>query len=243
MDRIGNTDGVNLDSCRNAVVEDVWIQNSDDGVCIKSGLNGFGLNLGIPTENVVIRNITCAEGGRGGFAIGSEMSGGLRNITYKDSILQGERGINIKPSVGRGGYIQDLTFENIQTKSTSFGVGGDGVPLMPGNNYVPLVSNVHFINVTHLKQSSKFPACSDCNQSKCYNLTVDGIAGAWPDPLPPQTFTCKTTAATMFGKVALPWGVCLPTNAPVNVDPGYPNWGPTTGSYPTLGECIAACKL
>ena len=164
-------------------------------------------------------------------------------IRYKDSILQGERGINIKPSVGRGGYIQDLTFENIQTKSTSFGVGGDGVPLMPGNNYVPLVSNVHFINVTHLKQSSKFPACSDCNQSKCYNLTVDGIAGAWPDPLPPQTFTCKTTAATMFGKVALPWGVCLPTNAPVNVDPGYPNWGPTTGSYPTLGECIAACKL
>lgn len=39
MDKIGNTDGVNLDSCRNAVVEDVWIQNSDDGVCIKSGLN------------------------------------------------------------------------------------------------------------------------------------------------------------------------------------------------------------
>lgn len=113
IDRIGNTDGVNLDSCRNALVENIWIQNSDDGVCIKSGLNGFGLNLGIPTEDVLIRNITCTEGGRGGFAIGSEMSGGMRNITYKDSVLHGERGIDIKPSVGRGGYIQDLTFENI----------------------------------------------------------------------------------------------------------------------------------
>ena len=65
LDRIGNTDGVNLDSCRNALVENIYIRNSDDGVCIKSGLNGFGLNLAIPTENVLIRNITTAKGGRG----------------------------------------------------------------------------------------------------------------------------------------------------------------------------------
>ena len=45
MDRIGNTDGVNLDSCKNALVENIYIQNSDDGICIKSGLDGFGLNL------------------------------------------------------------------------------------------------------------------------------------------------------------------------------------------------------
>jgi polygalacturonase len=110
LDRIGNTDGVNIDSCRNVLVENIWIQNSDDGVCIKSGLNGFGLNLGIPTENVLIRNITCPPGGRGGFAIGSEMSGGLRNVTYRDSVLDGQRGINIKPSVGRGGCVHVCVF-------------------------------------------------------------------------------------------------------------------------------------
>ena len=126
LDRIGNTDGVNLDSCRDALVENIYIRNSDDGVCIKSGLNGFGLNLAIPTENVLIRNITTAKGGRGGFAIGSEMSGGLRNVTYRDSVLEGERGINIKPSVGRGGYIHDLSFINIVTPAVSFGVGSDG---------------------------------------------------------------------------------------------------------------------
>ena len=52
MDKIGNTDGVNIDSCRNVVVENIYINNSDDGVCMKAGLDGFGLNLGIPTENV-----------------------------------------------------------------------------------------------------------------------------------------------------------------------------------------------
>jgi len=82
MDRIGNTDGVNLDSCRNAVVENLRINNSDDGVCMKSGLDGFGMNLAIPTENVLVRNITCTAGGRCGFAIGSEMSGGVRNVTW-----------------------------------------------------------------------------------------------------------------------------------------------------------------
>ena len=136
IDRIGNTDGCNLDSCRRAVVENLYINNSDDGVCMKAGLDGFGLNLGIPSEDILVQNITCADGGRGGFAIGSEMSGGVRNVTYRNSRLGAgpqSRGIDIKPSVGRGGYIADLTFENIITKSINFGVGRDGVPLMSGN--------------------------------------------------------------------------------------------------------------
>ena len=94
------------------------------GLCptVDFRLDGFGLNLGIPTENVLIRNITCPEGGRGGFAIGSEMSGGLRNVTYRDSVLDGQRGINLKPSVGRGGYIQDLSFINIKVRSLGLGL-------------------------------------------------------------------------------------------------------------------------
>mgnify|MGYP006145172211 CR=1 FL=1 len=243
VDRIGNTDGVNLDSCRNALVENVEIQNSDDGVCIKSGLNGFGLNLAIPTENVVVRNISCPAGGRGGFAIGSEMSGGVRNVTYRDSTLAGERGINIKPSVGRGGYIHELRFENVVTPSVSFSVGHDGASLMPGNDYVPLVSNVHFSNVTMAAQQA-FGACKMVNRSKCFNLTVDGAPhGGWSERLPPQTFACKTWARTMWGDVKLPWGVCLPMDAPVNLQPEYSNWGEATGRYTTLEACKRECVV
>ena len=241
MDRIGNTDGVNLDSCRNALVEDLWIQNSDDGVCIKSGLNGFGLNLGVPTEDVVVRNITCAKGGRCGFAIGSEMSGGLRNVTYRDSVLEGERGINLKPSVGRGGYIDGLTFENIVVAGgVDLNIGSDGEPLMRGNKFVPLISNLRFANVPRAVGNG-FGACAHANRSRCFNLTVDGKA-TWPEPLPPQTFACKRTARTMFGEVALPWPVCIPLDAPVDLVPSYPNWGPATGSFASLGECKVACR-
>ncbi len=90
------------------VVENLWINNSDDGVSVKSGIDGFGLNLAIPTENVLVRNITCPPGGRGGFAVGSEMSGGIRNVTFRDSVLHGERGIHIKTSPIRGGYVNRM---------------------------------------------------------------------------------------------------------------------------------------
>jgi polygalacturonase len=85
---IGNTDGVNLDSCRDAVVEHLYINNSDDGVCMKSGLDGYGMNLAIPTEDVLVRNVSCDPASRCGFAIGSEMSGGVRNVTFRDSVCR-----------------------------------------------------------------------------------------------------------------------------------------------------------
>ncbi len=244
MDRIGNTDGVNLDSCRNALIENIWINNSDDGISMKSGLNGFGLNLAIPTENVMVRNITCVKGSRGGFAIGSEMSGGLRNITFRDSVLRGERGIHLKPSVGRGGYIRDLLFENIITSPTTYlVVGNDGHTLMPHNNYVPLVSNLRFVNITG---KCNFGGCSKTNQSRCFNLTVsnshDCVHSDKPVSLPPQSYTCKREAITMFNTVQLPWPVCIPLDAPVNLDPTYPNWGPTDGHYFSIEECRAVCK-
>eukprot|EP01047_Picozoa_sp_COSAG01_P094982 COSAG01_NODE_25784_length_733_cov_0.940063_2_plen_94_part_01 len=87
------------------------------------------------------------------------MSGGVRNVTYRNSRLgagSNSRGIDIKPSVGRGGYITDLSFENIVTKGIHFGVGRDGVPLMPGNDYVPLVSNMRFSNVSSISK----PICA-----------------------------------------------------------------------------------
>ena len=241
MDRIGNTDGVNLDSCRNALVENLVINNSDDGVCIKSGLNGFGLNLAVPTENVLVRNITCPPGGRGGFAIGSEMSGGLRNVTFEDSGLFGQRGIDIKPSRSRGGYIMDLTFRRIAGNGVHFGVGHDGAPLMPGNDYVPLVANIHFDGVKSAVGNS-FGACAQVNQSKCFNVTVDGRPTRWNESLPAQHFGCKRQAHSMGGVVDLPWPVCVPTDAPVNLDPSYPNWGPTTGNFLGLEACLAECK-
>lgn len=219
---------------------------SDTGVCMKAGLDGYGMNLAIPTENVLVQNIHCAKGGRCGFAIGSEMSGGVRNVTYRDSLLEGERSINIKPSVGRGGYIIDLLFENITTSGgVSLHVGNDGVPLEPGNNFVPVVSNLRFVDL-HGPGSCSL-SCGGVNGSVCHNTTFDGnllkrCHPASPAPaLKPMSFTCKTVAHGQFGTVKLPWGVCIPLEAPVNNDPDYFNWGPTAGKYLTLEACLEQC--
>jgi polygalacturonase len=238
MDKIGNTDGVNLDSCRNALVSNIYINNSDDGVCMKSGLDGFGMNLAIPTEDVLVTNITCAAGGRCGFAIGSEMSGGVRNVTYRDSVLAGERGINLKPSVGRGGYIRDLHFENITLvrAGISMSVGRDGEPIEPGNDYVPLVADLSFADISG-GGGCHFD-CAGVNGSACHNVRFSGAVGSrckcnhCAGALPPPRYACKPTAA---------WGVCLPLDAPVNNDPHYPNWGPTTGDFASLEACKAQC--
>jgi polygalacturonase len=252
MDRIGNTDGCNLDSCRLAVVENLYINNSDDGVCLKSGLDGFGMNLGIPTEDALVRNITCDPSSRCGFAIGSEMSGGVRNVTFSESVLAGERGINIKPSVGRGGYIRNLTFRGIELGSAgasiNLGVGHDGVPLEPGNVFVPLIEGIRFEGIGGSGRCSI--ACAAANGSACHRMIFskgsvvekcrcDRCVGALARP---TTYACKRTAITQFGDtIRLPWGVCIPSDAPVNNDPAYPNWGPARGEYRSLAECKLGC--
>lgn len=154
---------------------------------------------------------------------------------------RGQRGIDIKPSVGRGGYIRDVLFENVSgPNGVSFSMGTDGQPLVPGNDKVPLVSNLAFRNVQGAA-GYPFAACSRANQSQCFNLTVDGRAAHWPAALPSQTFACKRHAATLFGPVTLPWPVCLPWDAPVNLWPHYHNYGAAEGNYSSLQECRSHC--
>ena len=126
------------------------------------------------------------------------------------------------------------------------GMGGDGVPLMPGNDYVPLISNLRFTNITG---GCSFSGCKAANRSKCFDLKVTNAAGAkcpsqhMDTQLPPQNFGCKKGANTLFGHVDFPWGVCIPLDAPVNLRPDYPNWGPAEGTYATLEACQAACHV
>eukprot|EP01052_Picozoa_sp_SAG31_P020113 SAG31_NODE_1498_length_8095_cov_9.582541_4_plen_192_part_00 len=78
---------------------------------IKSGLNAAGIAVGLPSANISIRNITTH--GRGGIAIGSEMSGGVKNVTISNVRLLGQRGVHMKTTRGRGGYIENITMVNV----------------------------------------------------------------------------------------------------------------------------------
>ena len=111
---ISNTDGIDPDSTSNVLIHDVYIRTGDDGIAIKSGWDEYGYEYGVPSENIVIRDCVistpCAA-----LAIGSEMSGGVRNVSVSSCFLHDSTaGIHIKSGAGRGGYVKDILFEDLR---------------------------------------------------------------------------------------------------------------------------------
>jgi hypothetical protein len=108
-----NTDGINPDGCRNVRISDCHIDVGDDCITIKSGSEEEPRLRMPPCENITITNCTM-ENGHGGVVIGSEMSGGVRNVVISNCIFYGtDRGIRIKTRRGRGGAVEDVSVTNV----------------------------------------------------------------------------------------------------------------------------------
>jgi polygalacturonase len=108
-----NGDGLDLSSVKNAVIYNNSFEVGDDAICIKSGKNEDGRRRGMPTENVIIRENTVYKA-HGGFVVGSEMSGGVRNIAVSDMNFIGtDVGIRFKSTRGRGGIVENIDIHNI----------------------------------------------------------------------------------------------------------------------------------
>ena len=89
------------------------LETGDDALCLKSGINEDGRRVGRPTENVVVRHITTLSC-HGGFVIGSDMSGGVRNVLAQDCVFDGSAcGIRLKSNAERGGVVENVTCRNI----------------------------------------------------------------------------------------------------------------------------------
>jgi polygalacturonase len=107
-----NTDGVDIDSCRHVRISDSYFDTGDDAICLKSGKDADGLRVNRPAEDVAITNCTIHRG-HGAVVLGSETSGGIRNVTASNIVAQGtDRGIRIKSTRGRGGLMENIRFDN-----------------------------------------------------------------------------------------------------------------------------------
>ena len=107
-----NTDGVNPESCRNVRISNCFIDTGDDCITLKSGSDEEGRLKGKPTENVTITNCVMYKG-HGAVVIGSEMSGGVRNVTASNIVCVGtDRAVRIKSTRGRGGVVENIRFSN-----------------------------------------------------------------------------------------------------------------------------------
>lgn len=108
-----NGDGLDLESCKNAIIVNSSFDVGDDGICLKSGKNADGRNRKYPCENVIVDNCTVFKG-HGGFVVGSEMSSGVRNIMVSNCQFLGtDVGLRFKSQRGRGGVVENIYIQNI----------------------------------------------------------------------------------------------------------------------------------
>ncbi len=111
-----NGDGIDVESCKNVLIENSVFDVGDDALCMKSGRDVEGRKRGMPTENVIIRGCT-VYASHGGFVIGSEMSGGARNIYVSNCTFIGsDIGLRFKTTRGRGGVVENIFIKDIYMK-------------------------------------------------------------------------------------------------------------------------------
>jgi polygalacturonase len=165
-----NGDGLDLESCKNVLIYHNTFDVGDDAICFKSGKDKDGRKRGMPTENVLVSHNTVYHG-HGGFVIGSEMSGGVRNVKVSNcSFIGTDVGLRFKSTRGRGGvveniYISDIDMIGIPTEAIRFNLfyGGNSPILeadqkaedeardekpMPVTEETPAFRNIHMKNIT-----------------------------------------------------------------------------------------------
>lgn len=140
-----NGDGLDIDSCKHVHVDHCSFDVGDDAICLKSGKDQIGRELGMPCEYIQISNCHVYHG-HGGFVIGSEMSGDVRHVQVSNCLFMGtDIGLRFKSARGRGGIVEDIHISNIVMsniihEAISFhlfyeGKSGSG---SPEHSYVPV---------------------------------------------------------------------------------------------------------
>jgi polygalacturonase len=118
-----NSDALDLESCRRAIIRGCTFDVGDDGICLKSGKDAAGRRIGVPTEDVLVENCVVYHA-HGGFTIGSEMSSGVRNVRVNNCLFIGtDIGLRFKSTRGRGGVVENIFVSNVNMT----GIQGDAI--------------------------------------------------------------------------------------------------------------------
>ncbi len=123
---LSNGDGIDVDSCNRVTIEHCDINTGDDAISLKSGRGLAAMLLDRPTQNVLIKNCKLVSSIDAGLGIGTEMSGGIRDVRLENCTLSGrQNGIFIKSRDGRGGFMEDITGDNLTVTNSGTFVGID----------------------------------------------------------------------------------------------------------------------
>jgi polygalacturonase len=146
-----NTDGYDPDSSSDVLIERVSVTNGDDCIAVKSGWDQFGVDYNVPSVNITFRDSVCDSGNV--IAVGSEMSGGVDGVFISNITgIRGGEGLNVKSSLGRGGYVRNVVFKDSVLYNVQIALrGGDNYGDDPGpinKTLIPIISGIFIDNIT-----------------------------------------------------------------------------------------------
>jgi len=152
-----NNDGCNPESCRDVLIEGCSFDTGDDCIALKSGRNNDGRRIGVPVENVIVRDCTMKDG-HGGVTIGSEISGGARNIfaeRCKMDSPQLDRALRMKTNSVRGGVIERVFMRDVTIGQVREAVVAIDFNYEEGDagQFTPVVRDIEVRNVTSQKSN------------------------------------------------------------------------------------------
>lgn len=212
----GGTDGFDPQACSDVSFLDSHYKGGDDCVAVKSGIDSDGWECGIPSQNVYVHNITCVDSH--GLTIGSEISGGIRNVTFSNIRIgnpQIESGpsVRIKSQCGRGAYVRDVLYEDITATNVEYAVWIDmqyhtGTPDHCSAKKTSIFSNIVVRNL-RVENPTK-------SVFEIVGLKIDGQPDSW------HPIDLKLEDITVTGFKDL--GTCTHANVTVsNVHPSLPS--------------------
>lgn len=190
---IVNGDGIDPDSCKDVYIINCDITSEDDCIAIKSGRDEEGRRVGIPSENILVTGCRFKAGF--GVAVGSEMSGTVRNVHVRDCVFEDTYSVvSIKPPRPRGGKVENILYENCFHSNTSkefsdckWFRGAVNIDMFYGydefdtdtpaenNGTAPAVENVTLRNIQTSTSAGSAVFIAGLPESHIKNLTLENI--------------------------------------------------------------------
>jgi polygalacturonase len=185
---IRNTrDGIDVDSCKNVRIEGCDIDTGDDAISLKSGRGMNGARIGKPTEDVLITRCVLGGGYFACIGVGSETSGGIRNVRIEKTRFAHSRtyAIYIKTRTGRGGIIENISGEDLDVANGGFlsinatSGGNQSTPddTVEGELGYPVIRNIRFSNVRLKDVTTMAEAIKVAPENPIRGLSLSNITG------------------------------------------------------------------
>ena len=167
-----NNDGLDPDSCTDVLMEDCWLDQSDDCVAIKAGRDNSAWRRGRPCENIVIRNM---PSNFEGVAIGSECSGGVRNVFVYNCDYESGNILYCKSNLDRGGFIKDIYVKDLNVGKARILRLRNNYHGYRGGNFPTEFRNINIENV-HIKQGDdETISCQGVESALVYDVFIKDV--------------------------------------------------------------------